>query len=256
MRGRFARNSQIAGRAHQARTEQLLPKPIHRHSSRQRMLRTQQPLGKAQPIAGQIGRHRRQRRGRARAKPGRAVCRNLHETEMKAIGGSVRSCITWATVPRPLISFSSRSRLASLPVSSCVGLSSVAEPPVENFGGFRLAALGGRFGHQVSDASRLGQLRDFGVGQRAAINPQILNRRSVQTRGVVPLRNFQRHLGPNRILQPVDRGRHRLRHTVEVDFHTGRFARSVVAHQQVIPLANLDRGVGHDLQRVGYPNCG
>ena len=61
MAGCVAGDAEIPAGPHQAVAEHLLPEAIHRDAGRQRVLRTEQPLRKAQAVVRQIGRHRRQR---------------------------------------------------------------------------------------------------------------------------------------------------------------------------------------------------
>ena len=60
MRRQLARDAEVAAGAHDARAEHLLPEAVDGDARRQRMLRPQQPLGEAEPVARQVRRHRRQ----------------------------------------------------------------------------------------------------------------------------------------------------------------------------------------------------
>ena len=66
VRGKLAADSEVAGRAHQPRAEDLLPEPVDHDAGGQRMLGPDQPLRQAEPVLGQVGRHGRKRVGRIR----------------------------------------------------------------------------------------------------------------------------------------------------------------------------------------------
>src|SRR4051794_33444818 len=67
MAGGLTLAAKILGGFHDARAEDLLPEAIDRHTRRQRMPRSNEPLGKAQPISRSIRRQRRQKSRRIAA---------------------------------------------------------------------------------------------------------------------------------------------------------------------------------------------
>ncbi len=178
MRGQFAADPQVAGGADQPRAEQLLPETIDRHSRGHRLFGPQQPLSQAQPIARQLGWHRRQR--------GRSAGRDL-----------VAALVVVAPIQderrrrfRPFLHHVG-DRAAGLDLFFFVfqagkfaiqldrRLVQRGDPPAEDFGLFRFAPLLGRLGHEVGGPGGLGQLRDFRIVQGPAVNPQVLNQGAV-----------------------------------------------------------------------------
>ena len=57
MRGKLAGDAEVAGGAHQAVAEDLLPEAVDHDAGGQRMLGPDQPLRQAEPVLGQVGRH-------------------------------------------------------------------------------------------------------------------------------------------------------------------------------------------------------
>ncbi len=64
MRRQLAGDAEVAGGAHQAGAEDLLPEAVDRHAGGQGMLGPDQPSCQPEPVPGQVGRHGRQGVGR------------------------------------------------------------------------------------------------------------------------------------------------------------------------------------------------
>src|SRR5262245_66251923 len=69
----------------------------------------------------------------------------------------------------------------------------------------------------------------------------------------MPLANLERHIGANRVLQLVGSHIERLEDAVDVNLHAGGLGRTVVAHEDVIPLVRLHGLLGGDAQRIFGP---
>ena len=61
---RFAGHAEIAGGFHDARAEEFLPEAVDGHAGGQGIFRAQEPLSEAEPVARQVWRHGREKRGR------------------------------------------------------------------------------------------------------------------------------------------------------------------------------------------------
>ena len=160
-------------RADEAGAEHLLPEAVDRDAGRQRILRPQQPLGEAEPVARQVGRHRRQRMRAWPASPGRGACRTRRGTGRRPSAGSGFSCMTWAIVPRALSAASSCCEIAELLRQILVRRVHRRQPPVEQLVLLRRRCAG-RPACVASQAARVrpGQSarlpRPTGCGRRSA----------------------------------------------------------------------------------------
>ncbi len=193
MRGQLAGHAQVARGFDQARAEHFLPEAIDGDARGQRMIRPQQPLGKAQAVARQIGGEGGQDVGRvgfhlvaplvvlaAEEDEGhRFVGLFLHHVGDGGLGldlGLASFQLTFAL--GQLAGYFSSIDVSHQPYSSSISL------------GVRPSA-----GLATRKAIRAGavQIGDFGGGQGAVVDPQILQQHVVEPRAGVALRQLERH---------------------------------------------------------------
>ena len=88
MRRHVALGAEVLARGDEARAEELLPVAVHGDPRHQRIRLVHQPVGEAQPVAGEILRHRRQRRGRSGED---ALARLVVVAAVEHVGGRLAS---------------------------------------------------------------------------------------------------------------------------------------------------------------------
>ena len=244
-------HAKIFGRLDQSCPKNLRPHAIHCHSRGERIRRTNGPSRKRQTIerrsrwqARQEMRHARAHALRACAE--RATCENVSicqrgrfradELDVATLGEAVKF-----PVQRRKLGFESQSRPVELIEEVLTDRMHFVFRPFRNW-----------FAHNFRDIVRIRQVCSLIGGKFSLIKAKILKPGLPEWVAVwMRAAEFERSGRARGVFQSILHHRQVLRHTIDIEAHTGGFTRTIVGCQQVVPPSDLQDLVrGLNLNRL------
>ena len=216
------------------------------------MLRTQQPLGKAEPVARQFAGHGGQdRRGGRRYPVAPLVVGSpqqqigfgftflfLHHMSHRTAGADAGFFLLQFRE----VLFQLQGRLIQR-----------EQIPVEDALQFLLAAFAGWFGDNFGELRGTGERSDLAVRELPVIQPDILEDNPIRARAFLALPQFERGVALQAVLQAIDIDLQRLKRPVHINRHPARLAGTIVGDKDMLPDIGRERFFGDHFDGVRWP---